>query len=223
MDAHPPPLPPRASTPPPSQGIPLTTPSGAPAALTTSLPSAKAPPRKLWVGLLAVGAVLLGLGAAYLAFALRPAPRPTAKTNDSSSNTDEGSAAPTSSSFSLGDIAVTGEETDGAMAGTNHLASCVAAHLPKDTFRKAPDVSWLCTEKDPRTGGERLRVATVQGAAGGAPTQAMRAFHNSVGTTCLRSSWFETAVAPTRPPWSSRSPRRVATRWCRSSTRSARR
>jgi hypothetical protein len=161
----PPPLP--AGGPP----VSVPTPSGAPAALTRSVPAKPAPPRRLKVAGLAIGAVALGLGAAYLAFALRPAPKPT----PAASAASEVAPLPAASSFSLGEVAVTGEETESAMSG-DKLGSCVAAHLPKASFKKAPDFAWLCTEKDPRIGAERLRTAVVQGAAGGAPTDAMRSF-----------------------------------------------
>lgn len=161
----PPPLPPGQSPP-----VSVATPSAAPAGISRSVPAKPAPPRRMRVIGLAIGGVVLGVGAAYLAFALRPAkpPAPTAE----KSATESAPAPP--SAVSLGDIAVTGEETDAAMG--DHLSSCVAAHLPKGTFKKPPDAAWLCTEKDPRIGGERLRVELVKGAAGGAPTEAMRAF-----------------------------------------------
>jgi hypothetical protein len=122
-----------------------------------------------------IGAVMLGVGAAYLAFALRPAPKPTEPPAAAAAAKVSESAAPPPSAVSLGDIAVTGDDTDAAIA--DPLASCIVAHLPKGTFKKPPtDVDWLCSEKDPRAGGERLRVELVKGAAGGAPTEAMRAF-----------------------------------------------
>jgi hypothetical protein len=161
----PPPLPPGQNPP-----VSVPTPSAAPTGITRSVP-AKPPPRRMRFIGLALGGVALGVGAAYLAFALRPATKPPGPAVASNAT---GSASPPPSAVSLGDIAVTGEETDAATG--DHLSSCLAAHLPKGTFRKPPEVAWLCTEKDPRTGGERLRVELVKGAAGGPPTEAMRSF-----------------------------------------------
>lgn len=170
----PPPLPPGQSPP-----VSVATPSAAPAGISRSVP-AKPAARRGRVVALAVGGVVLGVGAAYLAFALRPAPKPPAP----SVATNAASAAPVPppSAVSLGDIAVTGEETDAAIA--DPLASCVTAHMPKGTFKRPlGDPAWLCTEKDPRAGADRLRVELVKGAAGGAPTEAMR--------TMSQMGWYD--------------------------------
>ena len=181
MSLHtPPPLPATASAPPASSRLmdvpPTSSPSGAPG-LSTSMRSPPARSRKgLMLGLAGAAAVV-GLGAAWGVSALRA--KPTVKTVAIAASPAGG--APTTTAVSLGEVAVTGDtEGDG---GGNLLASCVTNHLPKDSFRKQPDVSWLCGETDPRAGGEKLRVAVVQGAAGGAPTDAMKVMS--------RIGWYE--------------------------------
>lgn len=130
---------------------------------------------------LAGAAAVLGLGAAWGVSALRA--KPTVKTVAIAATPAAGPAT-TAAAVSLGEVAVTGEtEGDG---GADLLASCVTNHLPKDSFRKQPDFNWICSETDPRSGGEKLRVAIVQGAAGGAPTDAMK--------IVSRMGWYEMAL-----------------------------
>ncbi|MFO0571679.1 MAG: hypothetical protein U0263_38985 [Polyangiaceae bacterium] len=185
MSLHtPPPLPAGASGPPASSRVidvpPASSPSGAPG-LATSMRSPPARSRKgLMLGLAGAAAVV-GLGAAWGVSALRA--KPTVKTVAIAA-TPTGEAVPATTAVSLGEVAVTGDtEGDG---GGDRLASCVSNHLPKEAFRKQPDVSWLCSENDPRAGGEKLRVAIVQGAAGGAPTSAMK--------IVSRIGWYEMAL-----------------------------
>ena len=66
------------------------------------------------------------------------------------------------------------------------MATCVAGYLPKGSFAKPPDVSWMCGERDPREGGMKLRAAVVQGAPAGAPSEAMKLFS--------RLGWYELAA-----------------------------
>ncbi|HEY3498156.1 MAG TPA: hypothetical protein VGK73_25835 [Polyangiaceae bacterium] len=63
------------------------------------------------------------------------------------------------------------------------LAACVAGYLPKGTFGKSPDVEWVCSESDPREGGEKLRVAIVSAAPKGEVTDTMKIF--------ARIGWYE--------------------------------
>jgi hypothetical protein len=182
-ELRPPPLPPRASVPPSAQGVemPLATtmPSHTPG-FTTSVPSApKRKGRGVMVGAFAVLAVVIGLGAAYLVSAFRAKPRVKVVQTPASGQL----AGPAPSAVSLGDIAVTGEsETAGS---GDRLTSCVTAHLPKGSLKKSPDLGWLCTETDPRNGGDKLKIAVVTGAAGGT-TDAMRLFS--------QLGWYEMAA-----------------------------
>ncbi|MCC6897924.1 MAG: hypothetical protein IT377_03055 [Polyangiaceae bacterium] len=170
MGRPPPPLPanitgPSASRPPPA---PI---SGAPP-LSKSM-ATELTPRKKSSGPLIFAAVaaVLGLGAAWGVSAWRSRPKVTVITT---SAPREAPAPAAPSAVSLGEVAVTGEsEGDG---GVDRSLSCVAANFPKDTFKKAPDLRWLCAESDPRAGGEKLRIAVVQGAAGGAPSEAQQLF-----------------------------------------------
>jgi serine/threonine-protein kinase len=90
---------------------------------------------------------------------------------------------PSASAIELSEVPVTGgsEQPLG-----NKLASCVAGYLPKGSFGKAPEVEWLCTETDPRVGGEKLHGAVVTGAAKGPPTDAMKIF--------ARIGWYDMAA-----------------------------
>jgi len=87
------------------------------------------------------------------------------------------------SAIELGEVPVTGgsEKQLG-----NKLAACVAGYLPKGSFGKAPELEWLCTELDPRVGGEKLHGAVVTGAAKGPPTDAMKIF--------ARIGWYDMAA-----------------------------
>jgi hypothetical protein len=77
------------------------------------------------------------------------------------------------SALEIGDVPVTGENE--SRLG-NKLATCVAGYLPKGTFSKTPDIEWLCTETDPRTGADKLHAAIVSNAPKGGPTDAMKIF-----------------------------------------------
>jgi len=90
---------------------------------------------------------------------------------------------PSASAIELGEVPVTaGSETSLG----NKLATCVAGYLPKGAFSKAPDVDWLCSETDPRTGGEKLHGAVVSGAPKGQTTDAMKIFS--------RIGWYDMAA-----------------------------
>ncbi len=180
MMSRPPPLPPglpgsSGSVPPPA---PV---SGAPP-FSKSMPTEVAARKKTSTPLVfAAVAAVLGLGAAWGVSAWRSRPKVTVITTAAPQETG---AAVAPSAVSLGEVAVTGEsEGEG---GVDRSLSCVAAYFPKDTFKKAPDLTWLCAEVDPRAGGEKLRVAVVQGAAGGAPTEAQQLF--------AKLGWYEMAA-----------------------------
>ena len=151
----PPPLPPDTSHPSESLGgstagvaiLPAgTSPSQAPG-VSKSMPTVLEPRRKRWwIGVLAGVAVVAGLGASKIVASIRAKPQVTVVETSRPTTTTE---APTA--VSLGEVAVTGQsDSDGG--GGNRLASCVGAHLPKDAFRKTPDLSWFCTETDSASG-----------------------------------------------------------------------
>jgi len=180
MMSRPPPLPPGTTG--PSGSVPPPAPiSGAPP-MSRSMPTEVAAKKKVSGPVaFAAAAAVLGLGAAWGVSAWRSRPRVTVIATAAQPQ-PTAPAAP--SAVSLGEVAVTGEsEGDG---GTDRSLSCVAAYFPKDTFKKAPDLTWLCAETDPRVGGEKLRVAVVQGAAGGAPTEAQQLF--------AKLGWYEMAA-----------------------------
>jgi hypothetical protein len=129
---------------------------------------------------LATGAVVLGLSTAWIVSYLRSRPRVKVV-----STTPTAAAAPAASSaaIDMGEVAVTGETEKSSIS--DPIASCVASRLPKDTFKKAPDMGWLCSETDGRTGSDRLRIAIVQ-AGGGQTTPAMRAYSQLV--------WYDLGV-----------------------------
>ena len=89
---------------------------------------------------------------------------------------------PEKKAIDLGEVPVNGQSQG---ESTDKVGSCVAGYLPKGTFDKAPDMSWVCEESDPRNGAEKLRVAVVAGAKG-ATTEAMKIF--------ARIGWYDMAA-----------------------------
>ena len=90
---------------------------------------------------------------------------------------------PSASAIELGDVPVTGA---GEQQLGNKFATCVAGYLPKGAFAKAPNLDWLCSETDPRTGGEKFHGAVVAGAPRGTTTDAMKIF--------ARIGWYDMAA-----------------------------
>lgn len=89
---------------------------------------------------------------------------------------------PEKKAIDLGDVPVNGQSQS---ESTDKVGSCVSGYLPKGTFDKAPDMSWVCDESDPRTGSEKLRVAVVTGSKGNT-TEAMKIF--------ARIGWYDMAA-----------------------------
>lgn len=161
----PPPLPPGAS----SSRPPAVSRSGVPAVSTSKEPSGI--PRRRLIPMFAVGAILLGLVAAWGVSAFRARPKvkvvhvpPSAKP-----------ATPASAKeIKLSDVPVTGKGS--GMKGGDHTAACVAGYLPQGAFGKTPDLGWMCSESDPREGAGKLRTAIVTSAPHGNVTDAMKLF-----------------------------------------------
>jgi len=86
------------------------------------------------------------------------------------------------SAIELGEVPVMADEQNLG----NKLASCVAGYLPRGAFGKAPKLDWLCSETDPRIGGEKLHGAVVAGAPKGVTTDAMKIF--------ARIGWYDMAA-----------------------------
>ena len=82
----------------------------------------------------------------------------------------------------LSEVPVNGQSES---ESTDKVGSCVSGYLPKGTFEKAPDMSWVCEESDPRTGAEKLRVAVINGGRGNV-TEAMKIF--------ARMGWYDMAA-----------------------------
>ena len=82
----------------------------------------------------------------------------------------------------LSEVPVNGESET---ASVDKIGSCVSGYLPKGTFDKAPDMSWVCEESDPRTGAEKLRVAVINGGKGNV-NDAMKIF--------ARIGWYDMAA-----------------------------
>jgi hypothetical protein len=135
------------------------------------------PPRRRRMIVLGIAAVLIPSVAVYAWTLVRPAKVklvqiPTAAAPE-----------PSASAIELGEVPVTaGSE----ISLGNKLATCVAGYLPKGAFSKAPDVDWLCSVTDPRTGGEKLHGAVVSGAPKGQTTDAMKIFS--------RIGWYDMAA-----------------------------
>lgn len=167
----PPPLPPGSSRPPVPGHLP---------AVASNMPPARGARTRRLIPLFALLAVAAGVAVAYgLSSLHRPKVAPVA-------HAPVKSRAPASSSSSkeinLGEVPVTAHRS--AMTG-NKMAACVAGFLPKDAFKQAPDVDWLCNETDPRTGAEKLRTEVVKGGAGRV-TDAMKLFS--------KLGWYDMAV-----------------------------
>ncbi len=154
----------------PASAAPPPLPPSAPPATSSAAPPAEAQARaRRLVGMAAV-ALPLGIlaawglsrligGGAEVVDVPEPEPDPTPAASASAPSID------------LSEVPVTGESE---VAAGSRMAVCVAGYLPKGAFeKKAPDVSWVCEESDPRAGGMKLRSAVVTG-AGGQVTDAMK-------------------------------------------------
>ena len=82
----------------------------------------------------------------------------------------------------LSEVPVNGESESESV---DKIGSCVSGYLPKGTFDKAPDMSWVCEESDPRTGAEKLRVGVVNAGKGNI-NEAMKIF--------ARIGWYDMAA-----------------------------
>ena len=89
---------------------------------------------------------------------------------------------PPKKAIELSDISVNGQSQT---ESTDKVGSCVSGYLPKGTFEKAPDMSWVCDESDPRNGAEKLRVAVINGGKGNT-SEAMKIF--------ARIGWYDMAA-----------------------------
>ena len=90
--------------------------------------------------------------------------------------------APAKKAIDLSEVPVNGQSES---ESTDKIGSCVSGYLPKGTFEKAPDMSWVCEESDPRSGAEKLRVAVINGGKG-TTTEAMKIF--------ARIGWYDMAA-----------------------------
>ena len=82
----------------------------------------------------------------------------------------------------LSEVHVNGQSES---ASTDKVGSCVSGYLPKGTFERAPNMSWVCEESDPRTGAEKLRIAIIANSKGNI-TDAMKIF--------ARMGWYDMAA-----------------------------
>jgi len=194
--SRPPPLPPGASSTPPAAPASVMPHSvGHVPAVASSTPPASARPRRLMAVLGA--ALVVGLLAAWGVSAIRSKPRVV----EVEVPTPQAPASASEKEIALNEIPVTGQSD----AGTgDKMATCVAAYLPKGSLVKAPDMSWMCKERDPREGAGKLRTAVVQGAPPGAPTEAMKLFsrlgwYDMAAFAVIRSGCCEEAEAVTLP------------------------
>ncbi len=168
VPSKPPPLPPGASSspPPPSGVAPM---SGV--AASTRPPPARS--SKSLVAGLAIGALVFGLGGAWLFSSIRSKPKIV--------EVPIAASAPVASSQEVDLAAV-------PVTGSKETSNCVAGLLPKDAFKQAPDLEWVCKVADPREGASRLKVELVKSAAG-----------NITDATKIWSQlgWYEIAVYAT--------------------------
>ncbi len=171
----PPPLPEGMSSHPPGAAVP---------GMTSSVPTAQEQPRsKKPVIALALGAIVVGLGAAWGVSAWMSKPDVQIVETSPSASAAQSKAPASAKAVSLGDVPVTAESEPST---GDKMASCVGAHLPKGAFKKSPDLSWMCAQTDPREGAGKLRTAVVEGAGTGNVTDAMRIFS--------KLGWYEMAA-----------------------------
>ena len=178
--SRPPPLPPGTSSSPPAaytSAMPQSL-GHVPAVASSKPPTSGRAPRRLFIVLGA--ALVVGVVAAWAVSAIRSRPR-VVEVEVAAPGTAEPSAK--EKEIALNEIPVTGESNQ--LTG-DKMATCVGGYLPKGSFAKPPDVSWMCNERDPREGGIKLRTAVVQGAPVGAPNEAMKLFS--------RLGWYEMAA-----------------------------
>jgi len=140
--------------------------------------AAEPPPKKpSKLLMLAIAGITAGLVGGWVLTAVRG--KPHAKIVEV---TKPAPPPPEKKAIDLGDVPVTGESVS---ASVDKVGSCVSGYLPKGTFDKAPDMSWVCEQTDPRDGAEKLRVAVINGAKGNT-TDAMKIF--------ARIGWYDMAA-----------------------------
>lgn len=144
--------------------------------------SAPPPPQKKPSKLLMLASfgVALGLIGGWLFSTLRP--KTNVKVIEVQNPQAAQAAVEPKKAFELSEVPVNGESET---ASVDKIGSCVSGYLPKGTFDKAPDMSWVCEEADPRTGAEKLRVAVINGGKGNV-TDAMKIF--------ARMGWYDMAA-----------------------------
>ena len=149
-------------------------PSGAP---RRSLPAAAAPPKKpSKLLMLASFGVAVGLIGGWTFSKMRG---PSVKVIEVQKPTAQ---LEPKKAIDLSEVPVNGQSET---ASTDKVGSCVSGYLPKGAFDKAPDMSWVCEEGDPRTGAEKLRVAVINGGKGNT-SEAMKIF--------ARLGWYDMAA-----------------------------
>jgi hypothetical protein len=136
------------------------------------------------LSMLAGSALLIGLGASWAVSAFRPKKVIEVPVAPVDPEPSIATAAVSAQSIDLSEVPVTGEKE---AATGNKMATCVAGYLPKDTFSEnVPDFAWICSERDPREGGSKLRTAIVVSRRKDRMTDAMRIFG--------RLGWYEMAA-----------------------------
>jgi hypothetical protein len=134
--------------------------------------------------MLAGGALLIGVGASWAVSAFRPKKVIEVSVAPANSEPSAAAAVVSAKSIDLSEVPVTGEKE---AATGNKMATCVAGYLPKDTFNESvPDFAWICSERDPREGGSKLRTAIVVARPKDRMTDAMRIFG--------RLGWYDMAA-----------------------------
>jgi len=168
---QPPPLPPgMASAPPPARA------SAAPRRSVPLSPPSKKP--SMLVPLAAIG-IAAGLIGGWTFSRMRKPAVKVVEVQKPQAVVEEPKKA-----IDLSDIPVTASSQT-VNANSDATGSCVAGYMPKGTFDKAPDMSWMCEEADPRIGAEKLRVGVINGAKG-TTTEAMKIF--------ARIGWYDMAA-----------------------------
>jgi hypothetical protein len=162
-----------STTPPP---LPAASLSRAPKSQRRSLAAAPPPKKPSRIVILGVIGVSIGLIGGWVFSAMRH-PKVQVVQVPKAAPPEE-SAKP----IDMPEVPVTGESQS---AGSDKVGSCVAGYLPKGTFDKAPDMSWICDNADPREGAGKLRAAVINGGKG-STTDAMKIF--------ARMGWYDMAA-----------------------------
>jgi hypothetical protein len=139
------------------------------------------PPKTNRLPIFAAGGLVFGLGAAWAASSLLSEPETPLAAAPSAAIQSPSASASGDEAIDLGEVDIAGESESDDVA--NKLSACVASYMPKKSFDKSPDLSWVCSVDNPRKGADQLRGAVVSNAPGRQVSSAMKLFS--------RMGWYD--------------------------------